>query len=670
MHFYIKANMLWENRVTSIDPVKRESLLKQVLCFVACVCVVGFIQAQTADDFFRAIRTGDPEALRRLSANSVNVKDRLDTTPLHYAALYGNTESVRILLEHGADLKARNKSEVTPLIYAAYNFEKTKLLVEKGADVNAKSAADMTPLLVAVSVHGNTETVRYLLEKGADAKAVGPLGADALQLAASKGEAEMLRLLLKQGADPKRLDMGGFNALLDAFSCSDQERIRILMDAGSDVNAANTFAGAVKNGPIALTHMTPLFVAAPDVPPATIKALLSAGAHPDEPDQRKLTPLIYAILTDNPKLATIRQLIDAHADVNAKDENGESVLDWALKYRNPEVIAMLKEAGAKTSKPFTAPTRPADFMPGAPKDAIARSSTLLAKAGETFFVEGGGCVGCHHQPLMARTFASLRAAGQKPDERLRRVFLDAMVANRPFMLSSYPQQMSRGGDFDENLAESEAMIALGEPASATTDAMLHYLAGRQEPSGAWVLPGFGARPPLETGSISRTAMAIRALKTYGWPARRQEFAERIARAGAWLLAAHPSGRYEEADRIMGLKAAGVKNAEIEKAALALIKEQRADGGWSQTSFLDSDAYATGIVLSTLYREGLIKPSDPAYARGVAFLLKTQFPDGSWYVRSRSPKLQPYFQSSFPFDHDQWISTSATAMAVMALAPAM
>jgi hypothetical protein len=51
-------------------------------------------------------------------------------------------------------------------------------------------------------------------------------------------------------------------------------------------------------------------------------------------------------------------------------------------------------------------------------------------------------------------------------------------------------------------------------------------------------------------------------------------------------------------------------------------------------------------------------------------VKTQFPDGSWYVRSRAPKLQPYFQSAFPYDHDQWISTAATAMAVMALAPAL
>lgn len=638
--------------------------MKQALC--AVVCLIGCLQAQSADDVFRAIRANDLDALGRLP---VNVQDRLNNNPLHYAALYGSPESVRILLNRGADVKARNKSEATPLIYGAYNFDKARMLVEKGSDINAKSSADMTPLLVAVSVHGNTATVRYLLEKGADVKAAGPLGSDALQTAAMKGDAEMVRLLLQKGADPKRKDMAGFTALLNAFSDPDQERVRVLMDAGSDVNATNTFSGAVKNGPIALNHMTPLFLAASDVPPVTIKVLLSAGAHPDEPDQRKLTPLMCAILTDEPKLATIRQLIAAGANVNAKDQNGESVLDWALKYRNPEVVAMLKAAGANPGKPFTAPTRPADFMPAAPKDAIARSSTLLVKSGEAFFPEGGGCIGCHHQPLMARAYAALRAANRNPDERLQRVFRDAMVANRPFMLSNYPQMVSRGGDYDENLAQTEAWIALGEPATPTTDAIVHYLAARQEPSGAWAITGL-ARAPLETGAITRTAVAIRALKTYGWPARRAEFDERIARARAWLLAAHPATTYEAADRIKGLKAAGASEREIGQAALALLKEQRADGGWSQTPYLDSDAYATGMVLSTLYNEGLLKPSDAAYARGVAFLLKTQFPDGSWYVRSRSPKLQPYFQSAFPFDHDQWISASATALAVMALAPAM
>jgi len=57
-------------------------------------------------------------------------------------------------------------------------------------------------------------------------------------------------------------------------------------------------------------------------------------------------------------------------------------------------------------------------------------------------------------------------------------------------------------------------------------------------------------------------------------------------------------------------------------------------------------------------------------KGVKFLLDTQWADGSWYVRSRSPKFQPYFQSGFPFDHDQWISSTATAYAVRGLAPAV
>ena len=662
--------VLWENTISSSESVKREGVLKQVLCVaLASVCIVGLMKAQTAEDFFRAIRAGDVDGLRRLAAGPVNVKDRLDYTPLHYAALYGNAESVRILLDHGADPNARNKSGATPLLYGAYNFDKARMMIEKGADVNAKSAMGMTPLIVAASIHGNAATVRYLLEKGADAKAAGPEDTDALQMAAQKGDAEMIRLLLKSGCDPKRQDQGGFSALIYATFDPDQERVPVLLAAGSNVNAVNTFSGAVKNGPINMVHMSPLFLSAPAAPPATIETLLKAGAHPDEADQRKLTPLMYAILTDEPRLDTIRELIDAHADVNAKDTNGESVMDWALKYRNPEVVAILKAAGARVSKPYTAPARPTDFVAGTPKDAIVRSTALLVKSGETFFPAGGGCVGCHHQPLIGQAFAALRAAGQTPDERLHRIFTNAMIARRPTIASAYPQLVNDGGDFDPLLSQAEAMIALGEPASPLTDVMIHYLTSRQEPSGAWAFPG-GERPPMETGVISRTAMAIRALKAYGWPARRDEFDQRIARAKAWLETAHPVTRYDEAYWIAGLAAAGAPHGDLEKAASKLIKEQRADGGWSQTPFLDSDAYATGFVLSTLHREGFLKPSDPAYARGAAYLLKTQFPDGSWYVRSRAPKLQPYFQSAFPFDHDQWISTAATAYAVMALAPAL
>src|SRR5207249_4731992 len=72
---------------------------------------------------------------------------------------------------------------------------------------------------------------------------------------------------------------------------------------------------------------------------------------------------------------------------------------------------------------------------------------------------------------------------------------------------------------------------------------------------------------------------------------------------------------------------------------------------------------------TLHEAG-VPASDPAYQRGVEYLVRTQLQDGSWHVKSRAPKFQPYFQSRFPHDHDQWISASATAWAAMGLAEAL
>jgi hypothetical protein len=66
----------------------------------------------------------------------------------------------------------------------------------------------------------------------------------------------------------------------------------------------------------------------------------------------------------------------------------------------------------------------------------------------------------------------------------------------------------------------------------------------------------------------------------------------------------------------------------------------------------------------------VPANDEVYRRGVGYLLKTQLEDGSWHVASRAPKFQPYFQSGFPHDHDQWISAAATAWSAMALSYAV
>jgi Prenyltransferase and squalene oxidase repeat len=98
----------------------------------------------------------------------------------------------------------------------------------------------------------------------------------------------------------------------------------------------------------------------------------------------------------------------------------------------------------------------------------------------------------------------------------------------------------------------------------------------------------------------------------------------------------------------------------------LAAMQRSDGGWSQLPTLDSDAYATGEALYALNVAGKMSTSDPVYRKGTDYLLRTQAPDGSWHVKSRSIWLQPYFESGFPYGHDQWISAAGSAWAAMAL----
>jgi hypothetical protein len=62
-------------------------------------------------------------------------------------------------------------------------------------------------------------------------------------------------------------------------------------------------------------------------------------------------------------------------------------------------------------------------------------------------------------------------------------------------------------------------------------------------------------------------------------------------------------------------------------------------------------------------------TENAYRKVVKFLVATQAADGSWHVASRAAKIQPYFESGFPYGHDQWISAMGTGRAANALARA-
>jgi hypothetical protein len=358
-------------------------------------------------------------------------------------------------------------------------------------------------------------------------------------------------------------------------------------------------------------------------------------------------------------------LIRAGADVNAADNSGDTPLDWAEKFGNPQAVAELKQAGAKTGRKYESPGRPQQDTPQ-PAVALARATRLLETTAAGFF-KGSGCVSCHHQNLIARAQSAARASGVSIDEAIAKEQALQMKTQWIPQQEDFLQAMAPGGGanrFAENLL---GLRATSYAPDSITDAAVAAMALAQRPDGSWGSGEVQHRPPVAQSVFASTARIIRALQAYAIPARKDEFAERISRARAWLMKTTPETTEDHSMRLSGLKDSGAAQHEIRKAANSLLALQQADGGWAGNPHMKSDAYATGVALTTLVESSALSTSTDAYRRGLKFLVSTQFPDGSWHVRSRSIKFQPYFESGFPFGHDQWISTAATAWAAQAIA---
>jgi ankyrin repeat protein len=627
------------------------------------LCLTPTAAAQsTADDLFQAIRNNDLAALKVPLAPGadVNSRDKRDNTLLMQAAAFGSPEAVKLLLERGADVNAANAFDNTALILGANDPEKAVVLVNKGADVNARTKQGRTALMIAAACDGCSQTVRLLIGKAADLQ-----GSTAVHGAAGS-DLDSLRLLLASGADPDASDKAGDTPLQAAAGHCNADAVKLLLSKGAKVDAKNTDGGEVKFGRIQLVNVTSLMWAAPYCNEGVIKPLLDAGANVNAKDIREMTPLMLAVASENQDLDVVRLLLKAGAEVNAKNTTGETALDWARKFGNRKVIAALTAAGAKGGAPLTPPQRT-----GSPKPLLqaVETSTSLLERNATGFFQQSGCVGCHHQPFTSLAVAAVRGRGIRFDDAAAAALIKMSESQWTTLQEVLLERNEIGGVVDQPLYSLLAMAAEHYAPNNLTDTLVSYIAGFQSRDGAWRVGG-SSRAPMEESSIARTALAMHALQVYGIPGRRAEFDQRIARAGEWLVTAKPETTDDTAMLMVGLHWAGAGAGRVKSVGRTLMATQRPDGGWAPNPNLASDAYATGESLWAFQEAAVMSIDDPASKRGINFLLSTQFADGSWYVRSRAVKFQPYFQSGSPFDHDQWISATATAWAVRAMAPAI
>ena len=175
---------------------------------------------------------------------------------------------------------------------------------------------------------------------------------------------------------------------------------------------------------------------------------------------------------------------------------------------------------------------------------------------------------------------------------------------------------------------------------------------------------------MEASHFTTTALTLQALTYCGAGALAGVPGHRVGRVRDWLVRSKPVDNEDRVFRLWGMKYSGAGPGEIQAVMKDLLSTQRGDGGWGQADDLQSDSYATGSALVALHRAGGLATDDPAYRRGLAFLVRPQRGDGTWFVASRSEPFQVYFESGFPYGKDQFISAAASGWAAAALGLAL
>jgi ankyrin repeat protein len=643
-----------------------------------------------AADPVTAIRNADAQVVRKLldDGADVNARDTEGNTPLILASFYASPECVELLIERGADVNAANKAGATALIRAATDHDKTRLLVAAGASVRVRTARGNTPLILAARRAGNSRTVQLLLEHGADAEEHNNAGVGPVLVSAASGDLETVQLLLDAGAKaddfpkanrPNPADPAPSlrTPLMWAAHYNDVRMVRLLLERGADPNQSTYFGNPLSH---ACWHDS--FEAA--------ELLIAKGANVNGRDAiANFTPLHWAAGTEKPGSQLVKLLLTHGADPNA--EGGEPVAAFGLVTQTPRLIAekrgrtaivdALAAAGAQDPPraatlrvPAAAPQRalPDDLdnatLIVSTEKALAALQTTAAKSREMFrrHVSKQDCVSCHQQYLPMAAVGHARNRSVRFDQQAAREQIDSLdKLTSPVFDQEYIVQTVLHPDPAHTLGYHLFGLAAAAPPSAATDAMVHHLVTVQASDGRWFnnIP----RPPMASCDVSATALAIHAIQRYGWPGRREEFASSVSRASRWLWNVKAETNEEAVFQLLGLHWAGEP---AEKLVRSLQQMQRDDGGWAQLPTLESDAYATGEALYTLAQIEKDAVSDPAWQRGLRFLLERQEDDGTWHVARRTFPFQPTMDSGFPHHRDSWISAAATSWAVLALTQAL
>jgi ankyrin repeat protein len=168
--------------------------------------------------------------------DSKNLEQEYINTSLRLASVRGNTDTVRILLDNGADVNSTTARGGTALMWAAGSSmnpsDTVRVLLRAGADIHVRSENGRTALIDAAA-RGNGEIAEILLVAGAEVNGKDEQGITALMTAAAHGHLDCVSTLLKYGASTDAVDLLGQTALDKAREANQTEVGELLAREGA-----------------------------------------------------------------------------------------------------------------------------------------------------------------------------------------------------------------------------------------------------------------------------------------------------------------------------------------------------------------------------------------------------------------------------------------------------
>ena len=266
----------------------------------------------------------------------VNQRDCMGCTALRSTAGTVHADVVEVLIDAGADIEAKDDVGYSPIRWACIHgyIAVVKVLLKAGAKVcHADNEGDYTCLDLAAN-NGRTETVRYLASlREVDVNHQGFQNRTALHIAVSNGRVNVVEVLIDAGADIEAKDVKGLTPLHYACDAGKLEIVQMLVEAGADVRVADN------EGETCLNR------AANDGRTETVRYLASLReADVIRQGFQNRTALHTAVSSGHVNVVEV--LIDAGADIEAKNVNGRTLLHYACDAGKLEIVQMLVEAGA------------------------------------------------------------------------------------------------------------------------------------------------------------------------------------------------------------------------------------------------------------------------------------------------------------------------------------